>query len=427
MATSNLRTTEWLYLALITTLPILSLSVVAQRATNVALSDLFFVAAFGCWMLDFLKGHAKLRRSWFYLPLALYLVAVICSALLSINPLQSAVKLLGKIYLIALAVMTFNLVTTLAFFRRVAEAWLIGTTVTVIVCLLAIAMFYAGFGESTKYLSYDYASLPVGNYPRVRGLSGFPALLCNYLNISLMIVIAMRLAGWLSARWFWLLITGICISALFSFSPGLGGVYLSAGLSVWLWLRSRKYERGARLVLAGSIALAIAIFLSAAVLLFDRVPQGIYSPLLQGQLRPSARALLWHGAFQTFTQHPIFGNGVGTKVANVRFIVPSGKEHVLSDAHNTLLSIAAETGLFGLLSFAAVIVFLLRKQLPLSFSNGLDQTIRTCFVIALIGALFYQSLTGSFEDSRHLWILFGLIVSASQAWADDVSREKVIE
>lgn len=419
MTTSKLRITEWLYLALIATLPILSRSVIGQRAINIALSDLFFVAACGSWMLDLLKGRAKLKRNWFYLPLAIYLIAVICSALLSINPLQSSVKLLGKIYLVTLAAMTFNLVSTFAFFRRVAQAWMIGTLITILACLVAIAMFYAGFGESAKFLSYDYASLPVGYYPRVRGLSGFPALLCNYLNVSLMIIVAMHLADWLSASWFWLLFTGICVCALFSFSPDLGGVYLSAGLAGWLWLRNREYKLAGHLVLAGSIALAMAVFFSAAVLLFDRGPQGIYSPLLQGQFRPSARALLWRGAFETFTQYPIFGHGVGTKVANVRFIVPSGKEHVLNDAHNTALSVAAETGLFGLLSFAALIAFLLKNQLPLSFSSGLNQTVKTCFVVALIGALFYQSLTGSFEDSRHLWVLFGLMVSARQGWLDD--------
>jgi carbon starvation protein CstA len=41
---------------------------------------------------------------------------------------------------------------------------------------------------------------------------------------------------------------------------------------------------------------------------------------------------------------------------------------------------------------------------------------------ALIGAFLYQGLSGSFEDARHLWILFGLLVGVSTSSKNDISE-----
>ena len=44
----------------------------------------------------------------------------------------------------------------------------------------------------------------------------------------------------------------------------------------------------------------------------------------------------------------------------------------------------------------------------------LHKTIKFCLILALIDAFFYQSMTGSYEDMRHLWFLLGLAVGVCE-------------
>jgi putative inorganic carbon (hco3(-)) transporter len=136
--------------------------------------------------------------------------------------------------------------------------------------------------------------------------------------------------------------------------------------------------------------------------------------------------LTWRSALDTFRQHPVLGRGVGTGVAAVEFVAPSGNRHFLTDAHNTALSVAGETGLVGLITFGGVAAFLLAGLRPLGLNRGPEAAVRTCLAVALVDALFYQGLTGSFEDSRHLWALFGLVAAAKAGWQGD-KTEKAYE
>jgi putative inorganic carbon (hco3(-)) transporter len=415
---TKLRADEWLYLLVIALLPVAWPLQSRVGVLSVPPADFVFVLAAAAWAWALITGRAKLRRSWFYLPLALYLAACACSAVASADPALSAVKLAGKVYLVGLAVLTFNLVASLASLRRALRAWLVGAAVAVAACLVGVVLFYAGVrGEANAFVR-DYGSLPPGNYPRVQGLLGFASLLCNYLSVSLMIAAAAHACGWLSARWFRPLAFAIVASAVLTFSPHVGGIALSVGLWLWLRLRRTRYRLAGRALLVGGSAVAVAVLLSAVLLLFDRGPQGVYSPLARGQALPAGRVLIWRAALDTVARHPVFGRGVGTEVVRVEQGMPSGKRHVLTDAHNTVLSVAGETGLVGLVALGCLVIFLARGLWPLSLNRGAEAAVKTCFAIALLDALLYQSLTGSFEDSRHLWALFGLVAAAKAGWAE---------
>lgn len=38
-----------------------------------------------------------------------------------------------------------------------------------------------------------------------------------------------------------------------------------------------------------------------------------------------------------------------------------------------------------------------------------DERIHTTLAVALIAGFLYQTLSGSFEDTRHMWVLFGML------------------
>jgi hypothetical protein len=47
-------------------------------------------------------------------------------------------------------------------------------------------------------------------------------------------------------------------------------------------------------------------------------------------------------------------------------------------------------------------------------SDSAVGTIRVGLAIAFVSAFLFEGLTGSFEDTRHLWILMGLILAVRQ-------------
>ena len=138
------------------------------------------------------------------------------------------------------------------------------------------------------------------------------------------------------------------------------------------------------------------------------------SPLAHAEIKASHRAVAWETAFETFKQHPLLGRGVGTPVSSATYVNPSGRVETLTDAHNTYLSVAGESGILGILAFAGIIVFLLRGLLPLQLTGALDVVVKTYLLLALADAFLFQSLVGSFEDTRHLWVLFGMLAAAKE-------------
>jgi len=256
--------------------------------------------------------------------------------------------------------------------------------------------------------------LPRGNYPRIQGFFEYPAMLCNYLSVSLM----MWSAGWLPARWVRLLSIAILITGLFTFTPGLGGMVLSLGIWLWLYLKERNRTKQASLALVAAFTLAIAVFAASALTLFSYSPQGTQSPLAHAQLKASHRVIAWQTAFETFVQHPILGRGVGMPVSSASYVNPSGGRETLTDAHNSYLSLAGESGLLGLLAFLGILIFLVRGVGPLRLSGPLEVVIKTYLFLALIDAVLFQGLVGSFEDTRHLWVLFGMLAAVKEGLSE---------
>lgn len=338
----------------------------------------------------------------------------------SVDPHFSAIKLIGKIYLIGLAVLSFNLIRSTSFMRRTAAAWQAGTIVTVVCSLSGIFLFYAGLkNRSVNLVVHTYGSLPPGNYPRIQGFFEYPALLCNYLSVSLMLALMMWSAGWLPTRWLRPLCFGILVTAIFTLTPGLGGMALSLGIWLTLYLKEHNRSKLARIALVGAIVIAIAAFAASAVALFSYSPTGTRLPLAHAEVKPSERALAWETALKTFKQDPILGRGVGMPVSFATYVRVSGRLGRVTDAHNTYLSVAGETGLLGMLGFAGIIVFLMRGLSPLQLSGPLHLVIKTYLVLALVDALLFQSLVGSFEDTRHLWVLFGMLAAAKEGLIKD--------
>ena len=365
--------------------------------------------------LTLITGGARMRWHEGYWPLALYLFAMGLSAAFSGDPERSAVKLATQLYLLSLPVIVLILVETETDLRRLFVAWFAASAAVAAIAAAAAAAFY--LDPDNRLLAFarnDYGTLPPGDYPRLRVTFLYAAMLCNYLTVSLAMLLAARRLGWISGTPFGLLLGGILFAAALSLTPGLGGIFLAAGLWTWLlFMRSRS--RLARLALTAAVAAASLFVLAMALtpFLHRTAPFLIAVPGTDLTLAPAVRLMAWLDAASNFAADPWLGRGLGAEAVNVRIVLPSGELAGVTDAHNTFLNVAVQCGVAGLIALVVLFIWVWRRTRPFRLAGtGVAGTLRLALGFAFLNAFFYQGLGGSFEDARHLWLLFGLFLAA---------------
>jgi O-antigen ligase len=251
-------------------------------------------------------------------------------------------------------------------------------------------------------------TLPPGNYPRLQMTFMNPNLACNYLTVSLMLLMAARQVGWIDRRKFLLLLPALLIAAATTISPGLGGIILGLGIWCWLTLRPRNLARLSLLLGICSavlfvVAMTVTPILHATAPYLIHLPGGIV-------LAPSGRLMIWTDAVRNFVAHPLTGRGVGIDPVMVKYLDPSGDLEISTDAHNVFLSIAVQCGVIGLAALLLLLWHIASRSLPWRLEARAVSVIRLAVGLGLLIGLVYEGLGGSFEDSRHLWVAFGLFI-----------------
>jgi O-antigen ligase len=236
-------------------------------------------------------------------------------------------------------------------------------------------------------------------------------MLCNYLTVSLVMLLVARHLGWVGSVVFHLLLAAIGVTALFTLTPGLGGFLLAGAL--WIYLMLQVRWRGfayAALVSGGAAAVLFVLAAAVTPIVQPTAPFLIHLPGIDQQFAPAVRMMTWMEAWQRFLQNPLIGTGIGTDAATVRYIDPSGILHVLTDAHNVFLNFAVQCGLLGL----AAMVLLMARVASMTGALALEDgnAVRLGLGLAWLSAFAYQGLTGSYEDARHLWVLLGLLLAS---------------
>lgn len=383
---------------------------------RINITDFIFLFVFALWLAALISGQTVFRRSRFYFPLAIYLFACVCSTIFSIEPQISRIKLLGELYLIGLAVLSFNLIDTFEKFKRVFQIWLAAATIVSLTSLTTLVLFY--FDRDNPLLFYTlshYGTLPPGNYPRIESTFLNPNMLCNYLSISVLTLFAAMKLKWVNSIFSLISLGFLTVACVFTISPSLGGIALSIGWWLWLSYDEKKNYQLARLSLIGGILFATLFFLSTVVtpIHSETSPFYLKIPLTEIRLDPSSRVLAWQTSLQTLAEYPIFGKGLGTDAAHAKYLNPSGRMEFLLDAHQMWLNVAGQSGIFGLLALCLLCVFFYRRAIVFSFANQ-KLILQTALGIAFLSAFLYQGLTGSYEDARHVWVLIGLLASAGE-------------
>ena len=410
----HFQTVVWFaFLALVVSVSIVTPIAYFQHA-RLSLPDFLFPFVALLFTIAVLRRKIVFRWHKFYWLLLFYFAAMLISSVFSINPGQSFIKLTGEVYLLGLAVLTFNLVRTERDFNQAIRAWLLGTAITISVGIVTIFLFYS-HSESPvlAYTTSIYGAVPVGNYPRLTSLFYSASMFCNFLNVSLIMLFIAEKLNFIGKKLFWISLFLILVCALFTISSGLGGIILAIGVWFWLTLRDSRNNLAAT-GLTGGISIAIVFFIVNffALQKYPNAPFSIVIPFSGVELLPSPRVLVWSDSLNTFQNNFLNGSGLGQNSCAVSFQNTDGTDAFLTDAHNIFLSVASQNGILGLLAIAAIMFFLIRKFSYSTFNKNRTSFLKNAFVLAFVCAFFYQGLTGSFEDTRHLWVLIGLILSA---------------
>ena len=376
------------------------------------LTDVLFLLCAALAGLALLLDRRWLRSERSFLFIGLYLAALAVSLTVSPDLRKSAFKLTTQVYLVLLPALVLQLVDDERQLRTLLLAWLAATAVPAALGTMTVVAFYSGVDRSLlDGPLHPFGSLPPGYFPRLETTFRMPAMMCNYLAVSIVVLAFAWKAGWVGRSAAVVLAITVIVAALFTLTPGLGGFFLSLAIAIAV---ARGHPVTGKQFLARAVvtATAIVIVSSATPILHPTATYLIDVPLLGLQLAPAVRMMTWTAAAQVFVAHPLVGAGLDTTSIAVLYLDPSGGGHRLTDAHNLYLNIAAQCGVVGLAALLALILHVARR----TFAKRSDGawSLPVVLGIAWLGSFAVQGVAGSFEDARHLWVLLGLWLASTR-------------
>ena len=383
-----------------------------------------------------LLAIATLRRhwgTWQWRPLdycvIAYLIALLPSFVVTDDVRASGLELFKRLYLAAVY-------AVFAIYFR-SEGYVVAFKAVV---YGAVAVCAFGLAAAAVYfLAHAFApgigapmSMPyVGTVFRLWLLTGSPAMLASYLTFALPFLLTARFAGVLG-RGAWIgSLGGTATVAIMTFSHALAG-FVTAGLAIGWPLTRGRHARALRA--AGAVATIVLILLLNAMLVatihrvdwrtdFDdsvlrsaslyefQRDEGARRVSLQVSYNPWSYYLLKEVAWRGFLERPWTGLGLDrfhalTARAADEARIPENFRN--ADPHSTLLGALAETGVFGALAIAVVLVIaVVPRRRP-------DGSPASWFVVASQAAvigLAVNSLNVDVMNFRFLWV--GLAVLRS--------------
>jgi hypothetical protein len=255
----------------------------------------------------------------------------------------------------------------------------------------------------------DNAYAPSGWFYRVNSVFYDPSIYGRFLVVaivaSLVVVLRRRDTLWTLAAVLTIAITWAGLFPSFSQSSFVALVAAAVVAAVFVWRR-----RSILLIVVAAVALVVAGFASPQV-----------RHRLEGKSKTSfshatgGRSRLVSKGVRVALHHPVVGVGVGGfKHAYAELAHLKGKEPKAAASHTTPVTVAAETGVPGLLLLlwlAGTALALAFRRPRLSFDGAAQLAFGLALVAILVHCIFYNAL---FEDPT-FWGLLGLVAVAARA------------
>ena len=277
-------------------------------------TDFLYLVVVAALLAAVVKGEARLRWINGFAILIAYFAAMLASVLVAGMLAGATPKLASQLYLLSLPVIAYALIDDQDELRRLFRVWLAGTAVCAGIGAITVLLFAAGIDRALiDYALHGVGTLPPGSYPRLESTFTHPAMLCNYLTVSMAILLICLHLRWIGRTAGTSLLGAILVTAAFTITPGLGGI--AALLGVWLFVTFRTRARPlaiAGLTLGTVLALGFVAVSVVTPVLHPTAPFLVHLPGIEAPLAPSVRLMAWIEAGKSFVEHPVFGTGIGS-------------------------------------------------------------------------------------------------------------------
>lgn len=371
------RLAAFFYLATLALLPWGTLIPFPWLHENAQWSDALFAATAFLWAVGVVVSRQWPRLRLVHAGLGLYLAWAALSLLAADpRPASGPTKLLGLGMLVALLVVTSELVRRDGMPRAVGLTVALTSILAAVAALVGVALSLTG--QITPLVGTCGDLLP-GPLWRAQAGCGHPNLLASYC-IFASGVVAWPAAG-LSRRLRLVAQVALTVTILFTFSRALLGFILAAAIRSATTASRRRFAWA----LAGVLAV-VMIGLTLVNVTFT--PARFWDLQVLPGSSPRYEAVA--SSFETLAEHPFVGTGPGSS--------PGWRGSQPFDAHLTPLNIAATLGVPALVGFILIPVALWRAR-----RRPTDRALW-----ASLAGLALDGLGQDVEDFRHLWVLFGL-------------------
>ncbi len=376
-------------------------------------SDIFLLATLAFWLVGRLLQPRRLKPGPLFLTLPLLGLVVVSTVgtISSVDPVISGYHVVRLLLLMLFYAYVVNEVTLAQLGLPVAAQIAIQSAVGIAQVLQQHSLGLAGIQELALDPSWSGVSVIVADGVRslrAYGLTDHPNLLGGCLAFSLLMLGAWYVRIAASRAWWLPLITTVfaagALTLLLTFSRSAWLALASGlGLSLLLLWITRQREPVAHwfsLGAAATILLVPFLWHSLPYLGVRLNANDAFSQVSLEERSLSERDYLLQGNLQLWSEHPLFGVGVGAspQAEHLRFPDPNEFGADYQPVHIVLLEAAAETGIFGGLLWLIVMVtpwlalFWNRKRLTWSPA-----------LIGLAGVLLAVTVAGMFD--YYTWLL----------------------
>ncbi len=247
----------------------------------------------------------------------------------------------------------------------------------------------------------------------------------NWMAAYLAMLFPLGLAKYLQTKkrvlglgWFvWLIL--IFLGFVFTYSRG-GSIGLGIALVAFLVLLGRKkIKTYLKLLIPLVLTLAVLTVIFATPLtehIFGSEPaRGIGTTVELGNDSGSTRLVVWQGAWDIFTHHPLLGTGLetfGESFYNFRPVAmnqTSEWDFLFNKAHNEYLNYLATTGLIGTTAYLLLLAWFFYLGFR-SIRRGLTETLTTTAALASVLGYLAQNVFGFTVVPLAMLFIFDLAV-----------------
>ena len=213
-------------------------------------------------------------------------------------------------------------------------------------------------------------------------------------------------------------ITAIVCSLLIVFATGSRGPLVAIGIAAFFsFFRFKYFFRS--LIGFGLAAIATTFYVTTAAQSGHKGLERILGLTIASSRSNEGREERFFYAIQQFKEHLFFGQGSGS------FSYFFSYSDSRSYAHNTILEIAGEFGLLGLLFYFAILIFCMVQIKHLRGASNYDYKL-FYWSLACIQALFFigfinSNLSGSLSNQKILFVSIGLL-AATTCWRSEQDK-----